>query len=138
MPPCQETSTSNGIATSLSSLPSEIITMIMEQLHPFSDPPERCTYLVSPSFWFQALKEHIVLPWLWDLDTAALDEKENNKPVGQMWDWELLVRQLAQRDLYHIDREETVWAVEGFPEGLRNRNRIWHLVVDMLDESSTV
>ena len=128
----------DDLATSLLRLPPEIISCIMKQLHPFTDPPEQCTYVVSPDYWLDALKRHDVLPWLWDLDTAALDEKENQKSAGEMWDWESFVRRLAQGDVYGPGPETKapVWGQEGLHPRLRNRRRIWKLALDMLDENA--
>ena len=111
----------------------------MRHLDPFSSPPRECTYLVSPNYWLQALKDHSLLPWLWDLDTASLMEKENKKPEGRLWDWELLVRQLAQADTYSnvddlVGDQPYMWAVEGLPPSFRNRRRVWDLALDMLNE----
>ena len=111
----------------------------MRHLYPFSSPPRECTYLVSPKHWLQALKDHSVLPWLWDLDPAALLEKERNKPEGRLWDWELLVRQLAQADIYseyvYYKRVRPCsWALEDLHPSFRNRRRVWDLAIDMLHE----
>ena len=102
----------------------------MEHLHPFMNPPEHCTYLVSPNYWLYALKRHDVLPWLSDLDAAALEEKEEQRPIGKMWDWELFVRRLAQEDTYGLGREGPVWGNECLNPRLRNRKRIWKLALD--------
>ena len=124
------------MAACLAQLPPEIINCIMKHLHPFTDPPERCTYLVSPNYWLYALKRHDVLPWLWDLNAAGLEEKERQKPTGKMWDWESFVRRLAQGDVYELGREAPVWGQEGLHPWLRNRKRIWKLALDMLDENA--
>ena len=129
----------DGIAKYLPSMPPEIISSIMRHLYPFSSPPRECTYLVPPSYWLQALKDQSILPWLWDLDPTALTEKESSKPEGRLWDWELLVRQLAQEDTYseysgYSRIRPPLWAVEGLHPSLRNRRRVWDLALDMVHE----
>ena len=135
--PNEGTLPNDALAASLLRMPPEIINCIMKHLHPFTDPPNQCTYLVSPDYWLDAMKRHDVLPWLWDLVTAALDEKENQKPAGKMWDWESFVRRLAQGDVYGPGpgTEAPVWGQEGLHPRLRNRRRIWKLALDMLDEN---
>ena len=77
------------------------------------------------------------LPWLWDIDsitTAYMDackQIKGQRPIEGMWNWEMLVRQLAQRDL-----REPKAVLEDLPMGFRNRIRIWRLVEDILSEDS--
>ena len=104
----------------------------MKQLFPFSDPPKECNYLVLPSYWLQALSEGSLFAWLWDIETKDLVRKEQSKSKKQEWDWELLVRALAENDIY--ENEEVIWAMENVPLGLRNRKRIWRLVQDIFSE----
>ena len=87
-----------------------------------------CTAQSSSSAWREALMR-CYLPWLWDLEPIAIAHKEASKPAEQEWNWELLVRQLAQVDL-HQPRA----VLENLPMGLRNRKRIWRLAEDMLSE----
>ena len=93
-----------------------------------------CDYRKSPSIWREALMNGY-LPWLWDIDsisTAYMDackQIKGRRPIEGMWNWEMLVRQLAQRDLGEPN------AVLGdLPMGFRNRVRIWRLIEDILSE----
>jgi hypothetical protein len=132
MPSTLQTFSTGGTAYYLLQLPSELITSIMQQLHPFLNPPKQCTYLISPTYWLQALLDKSLLPWLWDLDAEAIMRKQDSGISGQQWDWELLLRQLAQSDDY--EPEPVSWAMDGIPLGLRNRKRIWDSVSNILDE----
>ena len=53
--------------------------------------------------------------------------KEAELRGGDEWNWELLVRQLAQITLY-----EPGQVLKDLPLGLRNRRRIWRLVGDIM------
>ena len=75
-------------------LPTEMIEKIYDNLHPF-------------------------LPWLWDLDpTMPLLDKGND-----LWDWEQLVRQLAQVEVFEPGNP-----MSKAPLNLRNRRRIWRIL----------
>lgn len=100
------------------------------ELPPAANLGVECTFDKHPSMWRQVLLRGY-LPWLWDLETAAIAHKEAPKPQGQEWDWELLVRQLAQVKLH-----EPKAIFEDLPMGLRNRRRIWRIVEDMLAEEA--
>ena len=91
-----------------------------------------CTAQNSFSTWREALTNGY-LPWLWDLEPDAVANKEASKSLGRQWNWELLVRQLAQVNLH-----EPKAILEGLPMGLRNRRRIWRLVEDILSEEQSV
>ena len=69
--------------------------------------------------------EGSVLPWLSNLDAEAVREKEESSST--VWNWELLVRQLAQSTIHEPGK-----VLENLPMGLRNRRRIWRLVEDIL------
>lgn len=87
-----------------------------------------CTAQSSSSAW----REEFVrgyLPWLWDLEINAVAHKEASKPAEREWNWELLVRQLAQVNLH-----EPRAILDNLPMGLRNRRRIWRLAEDILSE----
>lgn len=87
-----------------------------------------CTAQSSPDVWRESLvRDHF--PWLWDIEPDAVARKEASKPPGQEWNWELLVRQLAQVTLH-----EPRAVLGDLPIGLRNRRRIWRLVEDILSE----
>lgn len=85
-----------------------------------------CTLNGHPSAWRDALAQSY-LPWLWDLEPDTIAHKEASKPPEQEWNWELLVRQLAQVNIH-----EPGAVLEGLPMGLRNRRRIWRIVKDIL------
>ena len=53
--------------------------------------------------------------------------KEAELRGGDEWNWELLVRQLAQGNLYEPGK-----VLKDLPLGLRNRRRIWRLVGDIM------
>ena len=99
-------------------------------LPPASNLELECKLDHHPDDWRQALAEGY-LPWLWELDSAAIAQKEASKPHGQEWNWELLVRQLAQVNLH-----EPKIILMDLPLGLRNRRRIWRIIVDMLSEEA--
>jgi hypothetical protein len=65
------------------------------------------------------------LPWLWDLDRAILLTRQwwTTYDDESAWDWELLVRQLAQVEVFEKGN-----LMASAPLGLRNRRRIWRLV----------
>ena len=132
MPSMLKAFPSGGLAHCLPQLPPELITSIMQQLRPLSNPPKECTFLVSPTYWLQVLLEDSLLPWLWDLDAEAIMGKQDSRSPGQQWDWELLLRQLGQTDDYK--QERVTWAMSEMPLGLRNKRRIWGLVSDILNE----
>ena len=95
-----------------------------------------CDYHKSPSIWREALMNGY-LPWLWDIDsitTAHMDackQIKGQRPIQGIWDWEMLVRQLAQMDL-----REPKAVLGDLPMGFRNRVSIWRLVEDILSEKS--
>lgn len=121
------TSSSQKAPPSLPPLPPEIIHCIIEQLKPFSDPPLACQFVIFPSHWRQALLDGTLLPWLSDLDQRIVMRKEAELQEGDEWNWKLLVRQLAQDNLYEPRK-----VLEDLPLGLRNRRRIWRLVSDIM------
>ena len=97
-------------------LPAELQDLIFKEFHPWRNPPLACTRLVDPINWRALFKD--LLPWLWDLDLNEVPKRPASIS-SQEWDWELLIRQLAQSG-----------AFDRFPR-LRNRQRIWHLLEDM-------
>lgn len=108
-------------------LPPEIIHNIIKQMGTLSDPPLECNYLMNPSSWRLALADGVILPWLPELDPRTFSNKEAALSAGQGWNWELLVRQLAQTNIY-----KPKMILKDLPLGLRNRRRIWRLVEDIL------
>ena len=91
-----------------------------------------CTATTPSSTW-RRFPASGCLPWLWDLKLGTIAQKEASKPLGRNWNWELLVRQLAQVNLH-----EPKAVLEDIPNGLRNRRRIWRLVQDILSEEQSV
>jgi hypothetical protein len=67
------------------------------------------------------------LPWLWDLDPGILNSRRSDGDppfdVDGAWDWEFLVRQLAQVEVFEDGN-----MMANVQLGLRNRRRIWRLV----------
>lgn len=133
--------TAPSLQSELDSLPVEIQLEIHQNMHPFTDPPIQCTRKLAPSTWKELLFHQQLLPWLWDLgqpETAdypfhasvhgSLTDENADTSVQQsdnenLWDWELLVRQLAQLDSF-----EPGGVMESLPYALRNRRRIWRLL----------
>ncbi|KAF4549009.1 Hypothetical protein D9617_24g017230 [Elsinoe fawcettii] len=103
-------------------LPQEIQQIIVNQLRPFDNPPRQCTYMFPPTMWKQALLNGI-LPWLWDLDHKMIHAQSER---DQMWDWEKLVRRLAQDDVFLPGSPDP-----NIPRGMKNRRRIWQIIDDM-------
>lgn len=68
-----------------------------------------------------------MFPWLWDLTSDSLasmiDADRRTYEDDNAWDWEQLVRQLAQVDIFTKGH-----TMENVQLGLRNRRRIWRLV----------
>lgn len=69
----------------------------------------------------------VLLPWLLDLDLPAFMRNEVELRAGDEWNWELLMRQLAQDNL-----QEPRKVLEDLPFALKNRRRIWRLVADIM------
>lgn len=75
------------------------------------------------------------VPWLWDMNQDMCMVKHHFRKSGESkndeWDWELLVRQLSQVNVFDFGQ-----AMHDAPKGLRNRRRIWNccreLVPDMI------
>ena len=84
--------------------------------------PAESAHASSPSqqnWYFEAFLNKQIFPWLWDLDTKAILEKQR---AGH-WDWELLVRKLSIKTIHEPDDESI-----DIPLQLRNRRRIWRLL----------
>ena len=124
-----------------SQLPPELQHTIFKNLHPFTKPPVQCSRHLTPSTWKSLLLHGQLVPWLWELpalaaelpsiDISLNDRGNGNRTVNvkldddydQSWDWELLVRQLAQPEVF-----EPGGVMESAPLALRNRRRIWRLL----------
>ncbi|KAI9805517.1 MAG: hypothetical protein M1825_000768 [Sarcosagium campestre] len=149
---------------SLSGLPVELLEKIMSflpldailQLHRSSKAMcERAA--TNQSFWRDALISAKALPWLWDLDSQecfAKDAEAKQLVGGKQWDWRKLVQDLRREGprptLKFEDRIPTMadWkakhraATTGpdevsdcLPLGLRNRRRIWRLLMILANTS---
>lgn len=101
-------------------LPPEIVNNII-QLVPFLEPPPQEGAQHLPQiYWRQIFVDGRLLPFLWDFELCqALQSKGDDI----RWNYELLVRQLAQVEYFESG--------ENVPLGLRNRRRIWRLVEEM-------
>lgn len=110
------------------SLPQEILDLIMLQLQGLTDSPVEPTFLLPQRFWRQALEQCQLLPWLWDISVEDIAHKEASKPHNgeYEWNWELLVRQLAQSNLFEEGKHPRDLA-----SGIRNRRRIWRILEEM-------
>lgn len=75
-------------------------------------------YATHQDWYCEAFVNQQIFPWLWDLDTSAVREKQH---AGR-WNWELLVRQLSLKKIHEPDDI----SIE-LPLQLRNRRRIWRL-----------
>lgn len=106
-------------------LPQEVLDLVTAQLHPFTNPSLECNCIVPPKFWRRALVHGTLLPWLGPLSADEVARKEDSKPqdTHSDWNWELLVRQLAQSNLHEPGKH-----IPDLAPGLRNRRRIWKLL----------
>lgn len=78
--------------------------------------------LLTQTFWRDVLIAGDAIGYLWDLDGTACRAKQNSI---HSWDWKSLVRELARRDCFEDGRE-----FKDVPKGLRNRQRIWKVLID--------
>ena len=97
-----------------------------------TDPsPKPTRYLPDnePQFWFDCLTSGQSLPWLWDLDRDMCERMYHSSPPNGAagWDWERLIRTLAQQDFF----EQGGIIEYDVPLGLRNRRRIWKFTSEM-------
>ncbi|KAE8416500.1 hypothetical protein BDV36DRAFT_284520 [Aspergillus pseudocaelatus] len=126
-----------GLSLELEALPTEILDMIYNNLHPFVNPGQICTRSLPSSLWRDMLFNRHVLPWLWDLDISALRSYPVTPDAGNVltyeaddvWDWERLVRTLAQVEVFEPGNP-----LQHAPLRLRNRRRIWRLLEEAEDE----
>lgn len=126
----------SGLSLELEKLPIEIQDMIYNNLHPFVNPGQTCTRALPSSLWRDMLFNRQILPWLWDLDTFALRNYPVTPDAGNVltyeaediWDWELLVRTLAQVEVFEPGNP-----LQHAPLRLRNRRRIWRLLEEAED-----
>ena len=110
------------------------------------------------SFWRSQLLNQAFLPWLWDLDIAALSN--HAAPPRQVWDWERICCQLKKpvfdraeaakafrkgpermfgermeepKGLTLAERRKLSEGMRNAPAGLWNRRRIWKICQDVMD-----
>ena len=121
--------TSTSIQPGTSRLPPEILSQILSYLSPFTDPSPQCNYIVPQSCWREELVICNLLPWLPAVDAEVLIAKDQQCPEDRSWDWERLVRYLAQRSI--LDSKNSDY--DGVAFGIRNRRRIWQLSDDILE-----
>ena len=117
-------------------LPNELCEMVVRGLYPIENFSLECSRTFGPDFWLGFLVSSQVVPWLWDLDREECARKQRTKDKDGdtiAWDWELLVRQLSQTDVF-----EPTGGLSDAPLGLRNRRRIWRILSDIEFSSSEV
>ncbi len=120
----------------LLALPQELQDHITSFLRTAAPLPRRCTRLLPQEHWRQMLVYGRTVPFLWDIDVAAVD-----RCCAGPWplDWERLVRELSQPTSRHRVFEDGIWTEVvadcysrlKVPDGLRNRRRIWQIVEEM-------
>lgn len=122
-----ELSSKKKTAHHLNWMPTEIIDLVISHLDLSTNTPLQCTRILAPMHWRRALAHLGVFPWLWDLDHKAIGDKEATCE-SLTWDWELLVRRLAQP----MPLETFACSpLKYSPPGLRNRRWIWKHVDEM-------
>ncbi|KAI3324530.1 hypothetical protein HD806DRAFT_533992 [Xylariaceae sp. AK1471] len=126
-------------------LPQELHDRIVDAMEPFEadgGPSLEPARIHPPNWWKEKLLSGQLIPWLWDLSEkgivdyrvatfykhdskGAVDDQKNCTYVfdENMWDWELLCRQLAQPNVL-----EKGGLLEDESKQLWNRRRIWALL----------
>ncbi|KAF5860094.1 hypothetical protein ETB97_002055 [Aspergillus alliaceus] len=120
-----------GLFPALTTLPTELQGMIYNNLHPFVNPELTPNRSLPPGLWRDMLFNRQILPWLWDLDISVIQSHPPTSDTDDVltyeaedvWDWELLVRTLAQ-----VEVLEPGNPLQHVPLRLRNRRRIWRLL----------
>lgn len=117
------------LANRIKALPQELQDSISQ--HDTWPMADNCTLeptrYADPESWMLGLASGKAIPWLEDLDQGICAAKHREKPDGGgEWDWELLVRRLAQTNVF-----ERGQPMHSAPKGLRNRRRIWRCCVEM-------
>ncbi|KAI0190883.1 hypothetical protein EV127DRAFT_480685 [Xylaria flabelliformis] len=134
-----------GLLGRIKNLPQEIADQIIAFLEPFeedSDLPLEPTRVLPPKWWKKKLFSGQLIPWLWDLreddltsyriknfykhtPNNATRDRERGRYIfdEDMWDWELLCRQLAQPNVM-----QGAGVLAGRSNELWNRRRIWKLL----------
>lgn len=109
-------------------IPPRLIAFVRDKVNGLHNPPlERSVPNFLPEYWLEVLLRGFL--WLWDLDHVQCRRKDRETyDDGRKihWDWEKLVRHLAQDDVF--------FSAEGLkdaPNGLGNRRRIWRCLDEM-------
>lgn len=119
-------------------LPPELLDMVESHLSAsFVDPNPDPSRMFPGSWWREALINKKLLPWLWDLDTEMIRKKASKSPRNWFggpgtwaeWDWESLLRKLAQTRFWRDVGIHTVG--EGAALALKNRRRIFLILDDL-------
>lgn len=109
-------------------LPPDLISFVQNELHGLHNCSlKRSTQTHLPEYWREIFLRGF--PWLWDLDReqCRLKDSETYDDGSKIrWDWERLVRHLAQDDVFTSSEGLT-----NAPEGLKNRRRIWRCLDEM-------
>ncbi|RYP46460.1 hypothetical protein DL768_007330 [Monosporascus sp. mg162] len=131
----------NHFQQRFTALPQELQDHVFSFLETAEPLPGRCTRLLPQEHWKYMLVSGRHLPFLWDVDIAAVESycTPADDNAGTAPDWELLVRSLSQRLVRHGAQEQGVsigleadyYSRGQVPNGLRNRRRIWQLVEEM-------
>ncbi|RYP57168.1 hypothetical protein DL769_009650 [Monosporascus sp. CRB-8-3] len=116
-------------------LPQELQDHVVSLLETAEPLPNRCTRLLPQEHWKHMLVSGRHLPFLWDVDIAAVERycTPADDNAGMAPDWELLVRSLSQRLAHGTfeEREANCYTSGDVPNGLLSRRRIWQLVEEM-------
>ncbi|KAK6070699.1 hypothetical protein SCUP515_08308 [Seiridium cupressi] len=122
------------------SLPQELRDRVVLFMGSFEGLSRHCTGLLPQETWLYILLSGRYLPFLWDLNVAAVEKLCEAKADGGIeLNWELLVRQLSKgvwtnwKHHNSLEAELELFCYPGMalPDGLRNRRRIWQLVEEM-------
>ncbi|KAI9820568.1 MAG: hypothetical protein M1826_000871 [Phylliscum demangeonii] len=84
--------------------------------------------LLTQTWWRKALIAGDAVGYLWDLDPGLCRSKDTDPDAtDKPWDWRALARQFATRNCF----DDTHNGFNDAPRGLRNRQRIWKILVDV-------
>ncbi|KAI0546436.1 hypothetical protein F4679DRAFT_409385 [Xylaria curta] len=134
-----------GLLDRIKNLPQEVADQIIAALEPFEEDSGlslQPTRVLPPIWWKKRLFSGQLIPWLWDLKeddvenyrlenfynyvpNNAVRDRERGRYIfdEDMWDWELLCRQLAQPNVM-----QGAGILVGKSDQLWNRRRIWKLL----------
>ncbi|KKY22113.1 hypothetical protein UCDDS831_g03950 [Diplodia seriata] len=109
-------------------LPQEMKDHILSFVFAEQHFPPDCTRLIPQTAWMDLLMQGQIVPYLWDLRRDEVEKKvAEGRDRGIEWDFELLVRRLCQSQSMADGAP-----LSSMPCGLRNRQRIWKLVEDII------